>query len=222
MINWYEKIPKGMLLQSENPNKHLHGMNVPFRACVVAPSGSGKTSWLLSLIHLFSQGKGTFADITIITRNKDEPLYTFLQSKCESIVIKEGLENLPRLDKFNKNENHLVCLDDLVLERDLTAVSNYYVRCRKLNVSICFLSQSYYKIPKIIRSNCNYLVILKMSGQREINMIMSEFGLGVSKDQLLDIYQYATAEKFSPLMVDLEAEPEKRFRKGFLEIIPIE
>jgi len=222
MINWYEKIPKGMLLQSENPNKHLHGMNVPFRACVVAPSGSGKTSWLLSLIHLFSQGKGTFADITIITRNKDEPLYTFLQSKCESIVIKEGLENLPRLDKFNKNENHLVCLDDLVLERDLTAVSNYYVRCRKLNVSICFLSQSYYKIPKIIRSNCNYLIILKMSGQREINMIMSEFGLGVSKDQLLDIYQYATAEKFSPLMVDLEAEPEKRFRKGFLEIIPIE
>jgi len=222
MINWYEKIPKGMLLQSENPNKHLHGMNVPFRACVVAPSGSGKTSWLLSLIHLFSQGKGTFADITIITRNKDEPLYTFLQSKCESIVIKEGLENLPRLDKFNKNENHLVCLDDLVLERDLTAVSNYYVRCRKLNVSICFLSQSYYKIPKIIRSNCNYLIILKMSGQREINMIMSEFGLGVSKDQLLDIYQYATAEKFSPLMVDLEADPEKRFRKGFLEIIPIE
>jgi len=61
-----------------------------------------------------------------------------------------------------------------------------------------------------------------MSGQREINMIMSEFGLGVSKDQLLDIYQYATAEKFSPLMVDLEADPEKRFRKGFLEIIPIE
>jgi GTPase SAR1 family protein len=222
MINWYEKIPKGMLLQSENPNKKLHGMNVPFRACVVAPSGSGKTSWLLSLIHLFSQGKGTFADITIITRNKDEPLYTFLQSKCESIVIKEGLENLPRLDKFNKNENHLVCLDDLVLEKDLTAVSNYYVRCRKLIVSICFLSQSFYKIPKIIRSNCNYLIILKMSGQREINMIMSEFGLGVSKDKLLEIYQYATAEKFSPLMVDLEADPDQRFRKGFLEIIPIE
>lgn len=221
-MNWYEKIPKGMLLQSDNPNKHLHGMNLPFRACVVAPSGSGKTSWLLSLIHAFSQGKGTFADITIITRNKDEPLYTFLQSKCESIVIKEGLENLPRLDKFNKNENHLVCLDDLVLEKDLTSVSNYYVRCRKLNVSVCFLSQSYYRIPKIIRSNCNYLVILKMSGQRDISMILSEFGLGVSKEKLIDIYQYATAEKFNALLVDLEAEPEKRFRRGFLEIIPIE
>lgn len=212
-----------MLLQSENPNKHLHGMNLPFRACVVAPSGSGKTSWLLSLIHLFSQGKGTFSDIFICTKNSDESLYTFLKSKCESIVIKEGgIENLPRLDKFNKNENHLVCLDDLVLERDLTAVSNYYVRCRKLNVSIVFLSQSYYKIPKIIRSNCSYLVILKMSGLRDISSIMSEFGLGVSKDQLLKIYQYATAEKFSPLMVDLEADPDKRFRKGWLEVIPIE
>jgi len=219
MINWYEKIPKGMLLQSENPNKKLHGLNIPFRMCVVAPSGSGKTSFVLSMIHLFSQGKGTFVDITILTRNKSEPLYDFLQSKCESIVIKEGLENLPRLDKFNKNENHLVVLDDLVLEKDLTSVCNYYVRCRKLNVSICFLSQSFYKIPKIIRSNCSYLVILKMSGQREINMIMSEFGIGVSKDQLIDIYERATSEKFSPLIVDLEAESDKRFRKGFLEIL---
>lgn len=211
-----------MLLQSENPNKHLHGLNLPFRMCVVAPSGSGKTSFALNLIHLMSQGKGTFADITIITRNKDEPLYTFLQSKCESIVIKEGLDNLPRLDKFNKNENHLVILDDLVLEKDLTSVSNYYVRCRKLNVSIVFLSQSFYKIPKIIRSNCSYLVILKLSGQREVNMILSEFGLGVSKDQLLDIYEYATKEKFSPLIVDLEAETDKRFRKGFSEVLAIE
>ena len=68
IVNWYEKIPKEMLDNAENPNLHIHHLKVPFRMCVVAPSGSGKTNFLVNLIHLFSQGaKGTFADITIIT-----------------------------------------------------------------------------------------------------------------------------------------------------------
>ena len=55
------------------------------------------------------------------------------------------------------------------------------------------------------------MVILKLSGQREVNIILSEFGLGVTKEQLLKIYDYATKEKFSPLVIDLEAPPEERF-----------
>ena len=65
------------------------------------------------------------------------------------------------------------------------------------------------------------MVILKLSGQREVNIILSEFGLGVTKEQLLKIYDYATKEKFSPLVIDLEAPPEERFRKGMNEIVEI-
>jgi hypothetical protein len=50
---------------------------------------------------------------------------------------------------------------------------------------------------------------------------MTEFGLGVSKEQLLKIYEYATAEKFSPLVIDMEADKDNRFRKGLNEIIDI-
>jgi hypothetical protein len=220
IINWYEKIPKEMLDNAENPNLHIHHLKVPFRMCVVAPSGSGKTNFLVNLIHLFSQGsKGTFGDICIITRNKDEPLYNFLTSKCEQIQVKEGIHNLPQLDKMDKKINHLVCFDDLVLAKDQSAIENYYIRARKLNCSVIYLSQSYYRIPKVIRNNCSYMVILKLSGNREVNMILSEFGLGVSREQLLGMYEYATKEKFSPLLIDLEEEPVKRFRKGFTQIL---
>jgi hypothetical protein len=65
------------------------------------------------------------------------------------------------------------------------------------------------------------MVLLKLSGQREVNMILSEFGLGISKDQLLDLYKYATSEKFSPLIIDFEEDIDKRFRKGLTEIIDI-
>jgi hypothetical protein len=217
--NLYDKIPKSLLDEAENPNFPLHHLKLPFRMCIVAPSGSGKTNFLCNLIGLFSKGKGTFQTITIITKNKDEPLYKWITSKSDQIIIKEGLSNTPQLDKFDKDLNHLVVWDDLVLSKDLSMVENYYIRARKLNVSVIFISQSYFRIPKIIRNNCSYMVLLKLSGQREVNMILSEFGLGVTKEQLVEIYKYATSEKFSPLVIDLEADSSNRFRKGLLEVI---
>ena len=221
IINMYTKIPKQFLDKVENPNFHLHKLKIPMRMCIVAPSGSGKTNFLINLLNLFSQGDGTFNSIYIITRNKDEPLYKWLESVSDRIIIKEGVENTPQLDKFDKELNHLVVWDDLVLSKDLSKVEQYYIRARKLNVSVIFISQSFFKIPKTIRNNCSYMVLLKLSGQREVNIILSEFGLGVSKEQLLSIYQYATREKLQPLLIDMEADPSDRFRKGFTEVIEI-
>ena len=135
VINFYEKMPRDMLDKAENPNHHLHRIKLPFRMCVSAPSGSGKSNFLVNLIHLFSQGKGTFENITIVTRNKDEPLYNFFTSKCDQIQVKEGLHSLPTLDKMDKKSNHLVCIDDMILAKDQTPIINYYIRARKLNCS---------------------------------------------------------------------------------------
>lgn len=222
IVNMYEKMPKEFEDKVDNPNFNLHRLKLPFRMCIVAPSGSGKTNFLVNLLHLFSCGeKGSFQTINIITRNKDEPLYRWISSKCEQITIKEGLSNTPQLDKFDKDFNHLVVWDDLVLSKDLTMVEQYYIRARKLNVSVIFISQSYFKIPKVIRNNCSYMVLLKLSGQREVNIILSEFGLGITKEELVSIYEYATAEKLQPLVIDMEASPSERFRKGISEIIAI-
>jgi len=222
IVNMYEQMPSDFLDKVENPNFALHKLKIPMRMCIVAPSGSGKTNFLVNLISLFSKGKkGTFATINIITRNKDEPLYKWIQTKTNQIVIKEGLSNTPKLDDFDKDKNHLVVWDDLVLSKDLSMVENYYIRARKLNVSVIFISQSFFKIPKIIRNNCSYMVLLKLSGQREVNLILSEYGLGITKEELMDLYKYATKEKFSPLVIDMEADAEDRFRKGLDEVLAI-
>lgn len=220
VINFYERIPKKFLSSADNPNFDLHHMNIPCRVVLNAPSGSGKTNFLCNLLSLFCRGNGTFQHIWIITKNSDEPIYNWLKSIDEALVIKEGLHNLPPLDKMDKKVNNLVVLDDMQNEKDLSVVENYYIRCRKVNCSIFFLSQNYFRVPKIIRNNCSYLIILKLSGDREINIILKENSIGMSKEQLLNMYRYATQEKFSPLLIDCEnADMTKKYRKGIFEFL---
>lgn len=220
LINFYEEMPKEMLDDLANPNFDKHHIKNPFRIAVSAPSGSGKSNFILNLIKAFSEGEGTFSDITVITQNKDEPLYNFLKKKSPDIQIKEGLHSIPQLDKMNKKQSHLVIFDDCVLERDQSAIIKYYIRARKLGCSVAYLSQSYFDIPSLIRKNCSYLVLLKLGGLREVKDILRQFSLGVSKDQLVGMYNYATAEKLSCFLIDVEEkDDEKKFRKGLDEFL---
>lgn len=222
MENYYQrKDMKKFLISQDNPNIDLHNLDkLPFRMVVVAPSGSGKTNFIMNLLQKFSAGKGTFNTITVITRNKDEPLYNYLEEKTKKQVkILEGVLNIPKLDDFKPDEQHIVIFDDLVLEKDQTKMNEFYIRGRKRGISIIYLSQSFFKIPKVIRTNCNYFVILKLSGKRDLNLILSEFELGITKNDLIRMYEYATKEKFNVLLIDVEAEKKDRFRKNFLEYL---
>jgi hypothetical protein len=219
-INMYKKIPKKYLKKIENPNYNLHNFELPFRAVCVAPSGSGKTNFVINFISLCSKGKGTFETINIVTRNKDEPLYNWLAEVSNRIQISEGIHTIPKLDSFDKESNHLMVFDDLILEKNQDAISNYFIRARKLNVSCLYLSQKFYSIPKMIRSNCNYLVILKIGSVRDENLILHDYALGIEKDVLQKMYSYATREKFNTLIINLdEADIQKKFRKNFLEYL---
>jgi hypothetical protein len=219
IINFYEVIPKKYLDEVENPNEHLHNIKIPFRMCVVAPSGTGKTNFLLNLIKVFSTGQGTFADISIITRNKDEPLYNYLSGEFEQIQIKEGMSNTPKLDDMDKKYNHLVVWDDLVLSKNLNSVEEYYMRARKKNCSVIFLSQSYYDIPKFIRKNSNYLVLLDLGGsKREQTAILNEWSSDLDKDELKAVYNDAVSVPLRPLIITGgKVARDKKYRKGWLE-----
>jgi ABC-type dipeptide/oligopeptide/nickel transport system ATPase component len=192
--------------------------------CIVAPSGSGKTNFLLNLLKVFSQGRGTFISIDIITSNKDEPLYNYLSGEFDGIRISEGMQSTPRLDDMDKKYNHLVVWDDLVLSKDLRKVEEYYMRARKQNCSVIFLSQSYYDIPKFIRKNSNYLVLLNLNGsKREQTAILNEWGTDLTKEQLNKIYLDATQEQFRPLIITGgKIEPNKKYRKGWNDYYNIE
>ena len=217
MVDFYKSMPKKFLLQSHNPNFKDHKLNLPFRMLIIGGSGAGKTQTLMNLIRVMN---GTFNNIHIITKNKDEPLYNYLESKVDTgLSITEGIDSAPNLDEFDKKEQSLIVMDDLVLEKNQKQLEQYFIRARKLNCSLVYLSQSYFAVPKMIRMNLNYLIIKRLNTLQDLFRMLREYTLGVSKEALVDLYQHSIQDnKQDFLLVDLDSEPKDRFRFNFLDV----
>jgi hypothetical protein len=183
-------------------------------------NGSGKTTLVLEMIHRMND---TFGNIILCCANADEPLYKFLRTKIkpEQLQIYEGYENVPNMEDLDKEVQHLIIFDDLVLERKQNKIEEYFIRGRKIakGVSMMYLTQSYFKTPKTIRLQCNYIIMKKLSSTRDLNMIMSDFSLGCNRDELVDLYKFCTEDRSNFLLVDIDAPMENRFRMNFLNIL---
>jgi hypothetical protein len=221
-VNFYEKKDiKKYLLNKHNPNYDLHHIVLPFRMLIIGCSGSGKTHTFVNLLKVFSK---TFQNIHVITKNKQEPLYQYLEEKIgkKGLIISEGISSLPDLDDYNKDEQSLIVLDDLVLEKNQKRITEYFIRCRKLNISVIYISQDYYSVDKMIRRNLNYLIIKQVSSLRDLRLIMSEYSIGLDKEEMERLYKYCTSDKDigSFLFIDME-DRRYRFRKGFYELLQV-
>jgi ABC-type dipeptide/oligopeptide/nickel transport system ATPase component len=238
LINVYEQDEmKQFLKKSHNPNYDTHHIDLPFRMLIIGSSGSGKTMTLINLLRAFS---GTFQNINIITKNADEPLYNFVADKFKKInddfnnpaskskkkhnfnvEISEGLNTLPKLDSYDKNEQSLVILDDLVLEKNQKPIEEYFIRCRKQNVSIIYISQSYFAIPNMIRNNVNYMIIKQVSSKRNLKLIANEYSLDLDSKELKKLYDFCTDKLENFLFIDIDHK-NMRFRKNLSFVIDIE
>ena len=135
----------------------------------------------------------------------------------------EDLSKLPAINDLKASKQTLIIFDDMVTDiKKHPIISEWFIRGRKRGASIMFLSQSYYGTPKIIRQNVNYVVILKLGGTRDINSLLREVSIGLTKEQLLEMYNVSTKNKFDVLIINLEKSGNERYRKNFLQYFEIE
>jgi hypothetical protein len=167
--------------------------------------------------------KNTFNMIYIYTKNKAEPLYEFLESKIdpEFLQIHEGLDNLKSTQDSDYFGQTLMIFDDLCLEKDQLCIGQMYIRGRKLQggISLCYLSQSYFEVPTIIRGQSQYIFLKKIPNKRNLKAMLREYSLNTTIEQILAMYSYCIDGDFlNFLLIDLE-NPESNYRKGFNEIL---
>ena len=101
-------------------------------------------------------------------------------------------------------------------------ISEIFIRGRKKGISTMFLLQSYYNTPKIIRQNISYCIILKLGGSRDIASILRECSVGISKEELLYMYNTSTKNKIDVLIINLEESGNERYRHVFLDYFETE
>ena len=102
-------------------------------------------------------------------------------------------------DKENKI---LIVFDNmiagLVQNKKLNSiVTELFIRGRKLNISLVFITQSYFKVPKDVRLNTTHFLISKIPNKRELQQIAINHSSDISTEDFVNIYRKCTAEPYS-------------------------
>ena len=97
-------------------------------------------------------------------------------------------------------------------------VSELFIRARKLNISLAFITQSYFKGPKDVRLNTAHFFIAKISNKRELQQIAISHSSNINTKDFAKIYRKYTAEPYSFLVdgTTLPSNNPLRFRKKIL------
>ena len=97
-------------------------------------------------------------------------------------------------------------------------VTELFIRGRKLNISLIFITQSYLESPKDVRLNTSPFLISKIPNKREINQIAHSSDINTKG--FVNIYRKCRAEPYSFLVDDTTLAPNNplKFRKNLFGI----
>ena len=202
-------------------NKNMSSLednNWLFRMLIIGPSGSGKTNTLLHLINDLHP----IDKIYLYAKDIHESKYEYLINKREQAGIKNLNDHhafieysddmndvLDDVNNYNKDRDKkvLTVFDDMIADIEYNKnfkqiIKELFYRTRKINVSIVFITQSYFRALKDARLNSTHYILMKIGNKKELKRIAEEkFGHLDYKD-FLKIYNYCTRETYSFMTID--------------------
>ena len=220
-----------------NENRINHNPNSPYipdhpcRILTIGGSRSGKTNTLLNLTN----NQPDIDKIYLYAKDPYEDKYQFLIKKRENIGLKHFNDPKAFIEYSNdmhdvyKNINDynpdkenkiLIVFDDMIADminsKKLNSiVTELFIRGRKLNISLVFITQSYFKVPKDVRLNTTHFFIMKIPNKRELQQIAINHSSDINTKDFINIYKKCTDKPYSFLVNDttLASDNPLRFRK---------
>ena len=101
-----------------------------------------------------------------------------------------------------------------------SVVTELFIRGRKLNNSLVFITQWYFKVPKDVTLNTSHVFIARISNKRELQQIAINHSSDINTKGFANIYKKCTAEPYSFLVHDtaLTSNDPLRFRQDLFNI----
>ena len=88
-----------------------------------------------------------------------------------------------------------------------------FIRCRKINISLVFITQSYFSVPKDARLNSTHYLIMKINNKRELQNIAINHSADIDYKDFIKIYRECTKDTTLPSTNTL------RFRKNLFDTL---
>ena len=110
---------------------------------------------------------------------------------------------------------------DMINNKKLNSiVTELFIRRRKLNISLVFITQSYFKVPKDVKLNTTHFFIMKIPNKRELQQIAVSHSSDIDFKDFINIYKKCTDKPYSFLVNDttLASDNPLRFRKNLYNI----
>ena len=222
----------------DNNKKWPYIPDHPYRMLIIGGSGSGKTNSLLNLTKE-QDIDNPIGKIYLYAKDLNEPKYQFLIKKGEDVGIKhlndpkvfiEYSNNMNdvynNINDYNPNRKRkiLIFFDDMVADimtnKNFEAIiTELFIRCRKLIISLVFITQSYFSVPKEVKLNSTHYLIMKIHNKRELKNIAINHSADIDYKDFMKIYKKCISEPYSFLTIDttLPADDLLRFRKNILD-----
>ena len=107
--------------------------------------------------------------------------------------------------------DHMIA--DMIHNKNLNSVvTELFIRGRKLNISLVFITQSYFKVSKDVRLNTSRFFISKMPNKRELQQIAINHSSDITTKDFTNIYRKCTSEPCSFLVNDTTRASNKPLR----------
>ena len=121
----------------------------------------------------------------VYARDLSEPKYEYLIKKCEDVGIKH-LNNpnafiectntmdevYDNIDDYNSNRRRKILIvfdliaDIMANKKFQVMIKDLFIRCRKLNISLVFITQPYFSVPKDAKLNSTHYLIMKINNRK--------------------------------------------------------
>ena len=221
-----------------NENKTRHNKkwpyipHHPYWILIVGGSGSGKTTALLNL----KENQPDIDKIYLYAKDPYEAKYQYLINKRESVDWKhfddpnafieysnDVQDVYTNIDEYNvdKESKVLILFDNLIVDminnkKLNSVVTELFIRGRKLNISLVFIMQSYFKFPKDVRLKTTHFFITKIPNKRELEKTALNHSSDISTKDFINIYKKYTAQPYLVLVNDamLASDNPLTFRKN--------
>ena len=97
-------------------------------------------------------------------------------------------------------------------------IEEIFIRCRKLNISLVFITQPYFSVPRDVTLNSTHYFIMKIYNSKELQNIAINHSADIDYNDYVTIYGERTRKPYSFLIINitLSASDPQRFRKTLL------